>query len=171
MKAKSLALYFILFTFFISSCYVSNIETFIKKEYPIKDKMLIVSLADERNESYIKDLSYKLNKKLTNQGYEVKEYVSERYDSLYFNNLLKNFNPKTVFLITPQNKFVEYSDGFLQLTYDLVLYHRLDSIQDQLLYKGLIKIAYRYDKKLEIVETTVGKIMQSVFPESKTKVK
>lgn len=160
MKTKLPVL--ILVIVMLTGCSVSSVTTITRKEIPQKGKIFLVSKIDRRNSEYIKDLCDNLNQKLTANGYSVTEYVSENYDSLYFSNVLKAENPNNVLLIFPENKYKSFSSGFVELTYSIKLVSREKSI-DNTIFNGLIKIAYREDKRNTVINKSTDEIFKSVF--------
>ena len=160
MKTKLPVL--ILAILMLTGCYVSSVTTITKKETPKKGKIFLVSKIDHRNSEYIKSLCDNLNQKLTENGYIVTEYVSEKYDSLYFSKVLETENPNNVLLIFPENKYKFFSSGFVELTYSIELVKREKSINNTI-FDGFIKIAYREDKRNSVINKSTDEIFKSVF--------
>lgn len=160
MNAKWI--YLILLIAITHGCFVSSVKTISKKETCPIGNILLVSRVFPQNENYIKDLCADLNGKLTKHGYNVTEYVSERYDSLSFWKICNSFNPNSILFIFPEKKFVTYSTGFIELTYSIELQCRKDSL-NKTIYNGLIKVAYREDKRDIIIEKATEEIFNAVF--------
>lgn len=164
MKARSLALIFILFTILTSSCYVSNVETFKERNISFKiNKIFIVSSINRGNELYINDLCNRLNQRLIDSGDESYTYVSDNINSKIITQQIELKKPKYVFYIYPQDNFRSFPNGFVMTTYSLELYSKEIDKKDILVYHGSIKISCRDDKKKEIVDKAVEKIFQAAL--------
>ncbi|MEI6090890.1 MAG: hypothetical protein WCR42_10590 [bacterium] len=169
MKAKIIALILILFPILTSSCYVSNVKTYLHTVYWLKGNIFIVSSINSGNELYINDLCNNLNQRLINSGYESYSYVSDNMNSKFIAQQIESKKPKYILYIYPQDNFKKLSNGFVMTIYSLELYSKDIAKKDTLIYRGSIKISCRYDKKKEIVELASKKIINAVFSEYRRK--